>query len=427
MTVGIHPLPTPDDIRIDGDTAHVEHLVVSDPEAVRLLGTASPEDRREVLDRIITVGARGMMTMGVGIDVDTIDTRVRAVVSSATDEAQQTISDIIERGRTSMQAQFDPEQRSSIMARALDDFTSWRAEFLATLDPGVEGSAATVLVDRLLALVGPDGALERRLAEALDVDSDESAFARLTASMEAGFEELRRDLARSQGADAARADEAERGTAHGLDFEDVVEANLRSWAAARTGTIVERTSTATGDLDVNARVGDFVVTTADGRRIVVEAKRHARITLGGADGILAELDRATANRRADASICIAGRDAYPTEVGRFNVYGDRVLVVDEGDGIMTAVALQWALTSASARSGRGAELDAAAVADRIERIRVAAESISGARRSVTSIRGSLDKLHELLGGLRVDLLDQVSDLDRLLSVPESRGPGDTRP
>ena len=104
-----------------------------------------------------------------------------------------------------------------------------------------------------------------------------------------------------------------------------------------------------------------------------------------------------------------------------------ILVVDEGDGIMAAVALQWAANSLATRTDRGVELDAAAVADRIERIRTAAESISGARRSVTSMKGTLDKLHELLGGIRIDLLDQVSDLDRLLAVPESRGLGDTHP
>jgi hypothetical protein len=427
MTVGIHPLPTSGDVRIEGGNALVDHLVVSDPEAVRLLATAPPEDRRELLDRIITVGARGMMTMGIGIDVDTIDARVHAVVGSATDEAQQAITEILERGRASMREQFDPEQRSSIMARALDDFATWRDDFLTTLDPGIDGSAATTLVDRLLGLVGPNGALERRLAEALDPESGDSAFARLSASMESGFEDLRREIARTQGADEARAAEAERGTAHGLDFEDVVEGHLRAWAAARPGTIVERTGTTSGELDANARVGDFVITLGDGYRIVIEAKRHARITLGGADGILAELDRATANRRADAAICIAGRDAYPAEVGRFNVYGDRILVVDEGDGIMTAVALQWAIASLTGRGGWSADVDGAAVADRIERIRGAAESLSGARRSVTSIRGSLDRLHELLGTLRTDLLDQVGDLDRLLAVPESLGAGDTHP
>jgi hypothetical protein len=102
-------------------------------------------------------------------------------------------------------------------------------------------------------------------------------------------------------------------------------------------------------------------------------------------------------------------------VGRFNVYGDRVLAVDEGDGAMTSIAMQWAAASTANATGTGAELDTGAIADRIDRIRKAAETLSGARRSVTTITASLGKLHETLGGLRLDVLAQVEDLERLLS------------
>jgi hypothetical protein len=421
MTVGIHTLPTQHDIRIEDGRALVEHLVVTDPEAIRLLGTASPEDRAELLQRIISVGARGITTMGVGIDVDSIDARVRSVVEGATEEAERTVAEILERGRRSIGEQFDPEHRSSILARALDDFTTWRDEFLATLDPAIDGSVATALVQRLHGLVGPEGALERRLAEALDPDADDSAFGRLATAMASGFDEIRRDIARGQGASDAREQEAERGTAHGLEYEDVVETHLRAWAATRPGTLVERTTTSAGDLDASSRVGDFVITLADGHRIAIEAKRHARIALGGSDGILGELDRAMSNRRADAAVCIAGRDAYPMEVGRFNVYGDRILVVDEGDGLMTAVALQWTAAALTSRGRGGAGLDTGAVSDRIDRIRTAADRLSGARSSVTKMRTSLDNLYGLLGELRGDILEQAEDLHRLVAVSESLG------
>jgi hypothetical protein len=426
-TAGVRPIrpeDSPSPVTIVGDRLEIRHLTVSDPEAVRLVATAPESEQAEILQRIIAVGARGLTTMGIGIDVANIDDRVRTVVIAATDEAQATIASILESGRRSLSEQFDPDQRTSILARALADFTQWRDGFLRTLDPAVEGSVTTVLVDRLQSLIGPDGALERRLAEALDLDTDGSSFARLNATIEERFAELRRDIARTQGADDARAEEAERGTAHGLVFEDVVEGHLRGWASHVKGTIVERTATSAGGLASTARVGDFVVTLPSGHRIVVEVKRQATITLTGPDGILAELDKAITNRSADAAICVSGRDAYPAEVGAFNVYGDRVLVVDEGDGALTAVALQWAMVSLAARLGTGAELDATAVADRIDRIRKGAESLSGARRSITGIRASLDKLHEMLGDLRGDLLDQVDDLDRLVLTAESRGGSD---
>ena len=427
MTTGIHMIdpsappespagsPEKSAVMLDGDEIIIEHLIVTDPSVVGMVATAGYDDRADLLRRIMSVGVQGVASMGIGSDLTAIDARVHRVLESVTTEAEATVRTIIDESRSSLSKQFDPEQRSSILARALADFTAWRDEFLDGLDPGIEGSAATLLIQRLLDLVGPDGALERRLAAALDMDEGDSAFARLSRLIDERFDDLRHDLVGDRAAEAARLTEAERGTAHGLEFEDVVEVNLRRWASTSKGTIVERTSTIVGALTASSKVGDFVVTLGDGRRIVVEAKRHASITLGGSGGILGELDAAMTNRRADAAVCIAGRDAFPAEVGRFNVYGDRVLAVDEGDGAMTSIAMQWAAASTANATGTGAELDTGAIADRIDRIRKAAETLSGARRSVTTITASLGKLHETLGGLRLDVLAQVEDLERLLS------------
>lgn len=412
------------DVRVDGDRLVVDHLVVDDPAVVSLAAATAEGDLGDLTRRLLAVGARGMTSMGIGIDLVNIDSRVQAVLETVTTEAEEHVRKVIDQSRDSLGRQFDPEQRSSILARALVDFTGWRDEFLARLDPAVEGSIATTLLNRLQALVGPEGALERVLGEALDLDTGDSALARLSRSIDERFAEMRRDLAGHHGAESARRDEAERGTAHGIAFEDIVESSLRRWAATSSGTFVERTTTTAGNLGAASKVGDFVVTLGSGRRVVVEAKRHASITLTGTGGILAELDAAMANRAADAAICVAGRDAFPTEVGRFNVYGNRILVVDEEpDGTMTAIAMQWAASATTATS-RSGSLDRPAISDRIDRIRKAADSLSGARRTVTTMRTSLDKLHDHLGGLRSELLDHVGDLDRLVCPtddPENRG------
>jgi hypothetical protein len=99
-------------------------------------------------------------------------------------------------------------------------------------------------------------------------------------------------------------------------------------------------------------------------------------------------------------------------VGRFGVYGNRILAVDEGEGTMVGIAMQWAAAGAGADAA-GSELGGAA--DRVDRIRKAAEQLSGARRSITTIRASLDRLHDQLGGLRSNILDEVSDLDRIIA------------
>ena len=65
-------------------------------------------------------------------------------------------------------------------------------------------------------------------------------------------------LVRLEAARDARADEREKGTAKGLDFEDAVEARLDALLRG-TGDLVEPTGTAVGN-SVRSRKGDFLIT-----------------------------------------------------------------------------------------------------------------------------------------------------------------------
>jgi len=89
---------------------------------------------------------------------------------------------------------------------------------------------------------------------------------------------------------------------------------------------------------------------------------------------------------------------------------------------ITAIATQWAAATAVSASGGDSAAEPKAIPNPIDRIRKAAETLRGARRTVTAIKSSLEGLQETLGGLRTDVLDQVDDLDRLLCrTSESRG------
>ena len=404
-----------DRIRIEGDRVSIDGLSVVDPDLASLVAAAGPESRPDLVRRVLAVGARGLATMGVGVDVAAVDERIRQTLGLLTDEAERRLATVLEQGRAAMVAHFDPEQRSSVLNQMLGEFTVWREAFLGRIDPEREGSHTTEFLSRLAAVVGPDGSLEQRIAAALDPTADGSALAALVGAIEVRFDDLRDLIVREQGSAAGRAAEAVRGTAQGLDFEDDLEPVLRHWAAAAGGCIVERVGRSSGDLGPQATVGDFVVMLPDGYRIAVEAKNQAAIGLGGKDGILAELDRAMANRGAGAAVCVSRRDAFPAEVGRFGVYGTRVLVVDEGGGLLTAVALQWARARAAAEaSGRSHRIDVAVVADRIATIRRVAENLRSARAGLTDIRKGADTISERLGELRTEILAQVADVEREL-------------
>jgi hypothetical protein len=207
-----------------------------------------------------------------------------------------------------------------------------------------------------------------------------------------------------------RAAEAARGTAKGLEYEEEVVTDLRAAAVEIGGCTVEATGLVTGGLDARSKVGDAVLALPDGSRITIEAKNANRITLTGRDGILEELDRAMANRDASWAICISKEDAYPAEVGAFGIYGNRILIVDDGDGVLLRVALRWIQACTGAGTVEGASIDLDAVRGGLDRLRALAQRFSGAKRALAGVRSSVDQVRSEIDALRVDLLDLVDDL-----------------
>lgn len=402
---------------LDGERLVIDHLVVTDRDVLALVASVAEAEQVEVVTRALAVGARGLMTMGLGIDVAAVDTRVRQTLVTVADETERRIGLLLETAQDALTRQFDPELRSSLLAKGMAEFTAWREDLLGRLDPAQEGSHTTAFLNRLADLVGAGGDLERRLAEALDPDSDGSALHRLAAAIDARFADLRDLIIHRRGVDEGRAVEAGRGTAQGIAHEDRVEAWVRTWAAGIGGCVVERTGNAAGALGSGAKVGDVVVTLPDGHRIAIEAKNQIVIGLGGKEGILKELDRAMDNRRADAAVCISARDAYPAEVGLLGVYGNRVLAVDD-DGTMTAVALRLAqATIAASATGALSVVDLTTLNDAVASIRKLAEQLRSARATLTTVRRSVDGLSDSLGELRADLLDRVSAIERATAAP----------
>jgi len=412
ITGTLHPLPAlpAAQVSLEEGQVRIAELVVADAGLAELLAAQPPADWPALVERALAVGARGLLTMGIGLDLANIDARVQRTLEGVVAEAERRVQGLLDQGRRAFGEHFDPERRTSLLGRALDDFTRWRDEMLRRLDPDAADSHTAAFLARLGDLLGPGGAIEQRLGEALDPEADGSALSRLAAGLDARFTALHDLIVHARGRDEGRAEEAARGTAQGFDFEDLVEERLRAQAGAIGGCVVERTARVKGSLGPNAAVGDFLVTLPTRHRLVVEAKNQAALTL---TGVLTELDQAMANRQADFAVCVSARPAFPTEVGMFGVYGNRLLVVDDGDGALTSVALRWAVAALTARAaGAAPGLDAALLADRIDRIRRLAERFKSGQRSLTDAGKSLDSVRESLAAMRAELVDLADDIHR---------------
>ncbi len=406
-------------ITVIDTSVEIANLRMTDETVARYIAMFPQGRRGEELIRAITLGVHGLVSTSMRATVDDMKHEVRRIIESAAAAADSHLGAALESGRVELAAHLDPDVRSSLTARTVAELQELHATMLARLDPDRSDSHTGKLMASITDLLGPAGLLAQRLEAAFDATEAESGFGRLLDTFERRFQEMRDLVVGNQQREA----ESARGTAKGVDFEDQVEDLLRREARALSGCVVERTGQVAGTLGAHTKVGDFVVVLPDGTTVAVEAKNTARIGLTGSTGILTELDQAMDNRNATWSICISHVDAYPGEVGSFAVYGNRILVVEEGDGTLTGVALRWIAAAALATAPGDDKIDAAAAMERLARIRDLAQHFSRSKKILTTAQSGLESVREDLDSLRSQLLELVDDISRALrpAAPTRRG------
>ncbi len=400
----------PPAIAISESEVHITNLLFEDDTVAAYLSTLPPEQQIDQLVRAIGIGVHGLAASTMRATVDEMQQQVRHIIANAADAARENLDEAMATGRSELAARLDPEVRSSVTARAVAELAGVHKSALDRLDPERTDSHTGRLVEAITELLGPGGQLAQRLEEAFDSAEAEHGLGRLLDTFERRFQEMRDLLVGEQ----HRQEEADRGTAKGFEFEDAVEDVLRTEARSLSGCVVERTSHSGGTLGVQSKVGDFVVTLPDGVRVAIEAKNTARVGLSGSTGILAELDQAMDNRSASWAICVSSGDAFPAEVGSFGVYGNRLLVVDAGDGTLTRVALRWVAAASRATAADVDKVDTAAALERLDRLRGLAQHFSRSKKVLAGAQSGLDTVREELDSLRTELLDLVDDATRSL-------------
>ena len=169
-------------------------------------------------------------------------------------------------------------------------------------------------------LLGRVEAANRQISSQFSLDDEHSALARMRREILQVVGEQQRSQAEFQlqvttalAAITAKKQESERGTQHGLVFEDAVFnfANRRR----SEGDTVTPTGNTTGRLR-NCKKGDCVIelgpeTAAPGARIVLEAKQDQSYTLQKA---LAEIAEARKNRDAGIGVFVFSRRTVPAGI-----------------------------------------------------------------------------------------------------------------
>lgn len=280
-----------------------------------------------------------------------------------------------------------------------------------------EDSALSRLMNRV------EGA-QRQISSQFSLDEEGSALARMRKELLEVIEkehksnsEFQLEVMKALTEMTARKQEAQRGTQHGLVFEDAVfnfvnERQLEGDTAARTGNTTGRIR--------NNKKGDCVIRlgperAAPGAQIVVEAKEDQSYTLQKA---LAEIEEARKNRDSSVGVFVFSKRTAPKDILEpLARYGDDIVAIWDAENPATDAYLAAALSIAKALCVRGVAgngvlgIDIEALDKAIREIERQVGGLEEITKSAEAIDGHVGKILDRARIMRNGLERQVSVLD----------------
>ena len=407
-------------IGIEGDRLIIRDFVTREPDIVSYFGDL-PESDDMVwrLESLLRVGIVAMKAMGTTSDVKYVEEAFKKLHERMTgnaklvekafvshDDKMKTNLDYVEKAFVS----HDDKMKTNLdyVEKAFEALDEKMKRELETAF-GETGSFSDLLKSHF----GEDGKIIKDL---FNPNREGSPLHMLRADLEGNLVAIRDKL----GYNEAVAEEKEKGTQKGFDFETYCEEKLE-WIAGIHADKLERTGNTTGKLS-RSKKGDFVMTLGDiDKKIVFEMKDRDDISR---PDIQRQLNEAMENREAEYGILVAkNKDSLDKSIGWFNEYDGKHLVcaLEDGEtesvvgGEMIHIAYKWARTRLLAESARETKLDPEFILNKTNEIEKkmkdlrkiksqctnienAAESIRGTVRDTeSSVKRDLEEIIDSLG------------------------------
>ena len=408
------PLPSPigrlPTVRVEANRVVVEHLVLDDHALAAFVADRPVEERALLVERALRVGLTAIASVGVTVNVDAVRAEFQGLLrqTEAANEKAATALDTMLRQNFA-----DGEGR---LPRTLEKFLGDKGQLRGFVDDLFDEGKRDSAIGRMNVLLGAyfDGDASK-LAQLLDPTRLGSPLHQFRVEMAEGFNRIGERLAALEAAGAARAGERAKGSAKGVDFEEIVDVVLGAIARG-SGDLLERTGTGTGAM-IASKKGDFVLTlnaeaTAGHElRIVIECKD--RYVSGRA--MRDELREAKSNRDAAVALVVFTPAHAPTGIAPFDVRaGDVYCVLDpaapEPATLEAAVRLARLLAMQTLRD-HDVEVDAAAVAEALKGIREQLETLRALKMTLTSIGTSAKEVYAGLDRLRDGILARLTEAE----------------
>lgn len=388
-------------------------FVESDPQVVAAVEAA--EDPEPAVHICLQIGARALLATQATIDTGIVEKAVAGIVANLDKATTDHIERVLDRTETLVGTEDGtvPALLRTVVTEAADKLAGLfdpesRSSALAVLEQAFEKAAVEHLAATRKALDPDNGdsPLGRWKAEVLDTLQQQLGLV-LTQVTEVAAAVAARD---------ARADTYTLTAVKGFDLEERVHLAV-SQIACRHGDLAEHVGTTSGS--GGSKVGDETVrlnpddTAGQALNMVFEAKAR-RLSMSRT---LGELDRALANREAQAAVAVFDEAANaPTRVPFTHFDNKAIVVLDDGpDERLLELAYLWARFQArKSAAGPDDGLDPVRVGEAIADIQRAIQKASVIRRDLSSAGNGLRQAGEHLDAMDLDITDALARLKAML-------------
>jgi hypothetical protein len=398
------------DVRVDGDHIAVTGLSLYDAELAAYVSDQPEVDRLAVVERGLKVGLIALRNAGVTLNVDFVAREFERLMHR-TDESHDRAAAALD---VALRESFG--SKDGKLPRTLETFLGDDGTLRRLVDDLFDEERRDSAIGRMRTLLAGyfdgDGAIISRMLDPRLAGSPLHGF---RTEMREMLKDVSDRLIRLEAARDARADERDKGTAKGLDFEDAVEARLDALLGG-TGDLVESTGTAVGN-SVRSRKGDFLITVdpswtrGHSVRVAVEAK-SGRVGLAK---LCRDLDETRRNRDAVVAVAVYRAGNGPAGCAPFTLHGEHIICELDADdpddtGFTAAVRVARVLALVAVRD-RADVVDAAAVRRDLDGIRTQLDAIAGMKSKLTSISTATGDVRNGLDALRQGVMDRVMSIE----------------
>jgi hypothetical protein len=408
-------------------TITLDEFTIKNADFFAIVSAESQESREQLVLDVIAVGSAAMQRVRSTIDVDFVEKRfgtlagifektlgqleVRAVdavtqrfspttsgsytkqIGELIAEAKRDVLAWNKQVETNAHALLDPDLKSSATGKLGELIEEATGQFKDMFDPNVRTSYSSRLNEQLAQLFGTDGragALQDALKKALT-----PVFSEL--------QEVKEKIEAKKAAEVV----VESSTLKGKPFEDTIQNELCRLAQPH-GDDVSLVATGSN----GSRAGDFIVSfNGLGKSAVVEARNRRQISL---PAIKSELDREMAERGVDLAIYVSsGAEMLPQHVGRFQIYGNKI--VTTADSLHIAYRLARVLATLRAPDGA---LDVGALRSILAKIKDAAHAMRQIKSKATQVEKFAKGINEDANGAEGGILALIEDAEKLLETSQ---------